>query len=282
MPVTAVAILNNPRAGNGRPLRIANWLQQELTQRNIAYRVYTEEWPDDFTAYSDIWLIGGDGTINYFINRYPDCNKPLALFKGGTGNDFAWKLYGDKTIAAQLEQILSAEPQKVDAGKCNGHLFLNCIGIGFDGEIVRSMKNIRLLGGHIGYLLAVIRKIFGFREHAFTIFCNGEQWKEKFLLVMVVNSSRAGGGFFVAPGASIKDGELDMVLCKPRSLLQRLRYLPVIEKGKHLHLPFIVHRKIQACLIEADTIMDIQADGELISGEKLSIEILPGKFLFRY
>jgi YegS/Rv2252/BmrU family lipid kinase len=280
--ITAVAILENPRAGKGRSAKLAMWLKAELQSRSIPADIYKNSWPDHFEAYSDVWLIGGDGTINYFINRYPGCDKALVLFKGGTGNDFAWKLYGDKNDAGQLDQVLHALPRKVDAGNCNGYLFINCLGIGFDGEIVRSMKSIRLLGGHIGYLLAVVLKIFGFREHRFSIVCNREKWEDRFLLVMVVNSSRAGGGFLVAPGAAVDDGKLDMVLCRRRSLLKRLKYLPVIKKGKHLELPFIIHRTSNECSISCDAIMDIQADGELINGKELQISILPGKFLFRY
>lgn len=280
--MTAVAILENPRAGKGRSAKLAAWLKTELQARSIPADIFNHPWPDHFDAYSDVWLIGGDGTINYFINRYPDCSKALALFKRGTGNDFAWKLYGDQDDRQQLEQILRSTPRKVDAGKCNDHIFINCLGIGFDGEIVRSMRSIRLLGGHIGYLLAVVLKIFGFREHAFHIQCGEEQWKDRFLLVMAVNSSRAGGGFFVAPSASIDDGQLDLVLCSSQSIPNRLKYLPVIKKGKHLHLPFITHRLMETCSIECDKTMDIQADGELIHGQQLKISVLPGRFLFRY
>lgn len=282
MQIRAVAILENPYAGKGRAAALSRWLLQELERRSIPCSVFKEAWPADFQSFSDVWLIGGDGTVNYFINRYPGCSKALAVFKGGTGNDFAWKLYGNKSDTEHLEQVLAALPRKVDAGRCNRHLFINCIGVGFDGEIVRSMRSIRLLGGHIGYLLAVILKIFRFREHHFSITCGSEHWQQKFLLVMVVNSSRAGGGFFVAPDASVEDSMLDMVLCNRLPLLKRLQYLPVIKKGKHISLPFITHRNLVTCGITCDTMMDIQADGELIREKQLTIEILPGKFLFRY
>lgn len=282
MKPSAVAILENPRAGKGHAGALSGWLLQELSKRSIPARAYRDPWPENFDAYSDIWLIGGDGTINYFINRYPGCDKALALFKAGTGNDFAWKLYGNKNHAAQLEQVLEARTRQVDAGSCNGQLFINCLGLGFDGEVIRSMRSIRLLGGHIGYLLAVMKKIFGFREHRFSIQCSEGRWQQEFLLAMIVNSSRAGGGFFVAPDASIEDGKLDMVLAGKLSLLKRLRYLPVIKRGQHMHLPFIIHKQVSSCQISCDVEMAIQADGELLHAQHLNIEILPGKFSFRY
>lgn len=282
MSITAVAIFENPRAGKGKSAALSAWLHNELQKRQIPATIYRDQWPVALTGFSDIWLIGGDGTINYFINRYPDCDKALAIFKSGTGNDFAWKLYGNKTNAEQLAQVLQATPRCVDAGRFNEHLFINCLGLGFDGEIVRSMGSIRMLGGKLGYLLAVITKILGFREKRFTIQAGAEQWQGPYLLVMVVNSSRAGGGFFVAPEASIEDGKLDMVLCNPLPLLKRLRYLPVIQKGKHLHLPFVTHRQGTSFHISCNETVDIQADGDLHSAKALTIEVLPGKFRFRY
>ncbi len=282
MSITAVAILENPRAGKGRSAALSVWLHHELEKRQIPSTTYKDEWPAEFDGFSDIWLIGGDGTINYFINRYPDCNKTLALFKSGTGNDFAWKLYGNKTDAEQLEQVLQATPKYIDAGRFNDHLFINCLGLGFDGEIVRSMRSIRMLGGKLGYLLAVVTKIFRFREKRFSVQAGAEEWQGPYLLVMVVNSSRAGGGFFVAPEASIEDGSLDMLLCKPLPLFKRLRYLPVIQKGKHLHLPFVTHRQGSKFQISCHETVDIQADGDLYRAKDLIIEVLPGKFRFRY
>ena len=130
MQITSVAILGNPNAGNGRSRKLGNWLEKELHKREIDANLFMDHWPDILDTFSDIWLIGGDGTINYFINHYPDCSKPLALFKGGTGNDFAWKLYGDTSDAAQLNQILNSHPKPVDVGKCNDTLFINCLGVG--------------------------------------------------------------------------------------------------------------------------------------------------------
>lgn len=282
MPITAVAILDNPSAGKGQSGRMANWLKNELANRQIPCTVFKEQWPSSFGDFSDIWIIGGDGTINYFINHYPDCDKPLALFKGGTGNDFAWKLYGDISDEEQLELILNAQPRPIDAGKFNDTLFINCLGVGFDGEIVRSMNAIRFVGGHLGYLLVVIKKIFSFREYRFKITTKEEQWNDTFLLVMIVNSSRAGGGFMVAPDASLTDGKLNMMLCKKLSILKRLKYLPVIEKGKHLHLPFVIYRLGQKFEIACPKEMAIQVDGELFAASELKIEVLPGRFLFRY
>ena len=284
MEIKKVAILANTTAGKGKSKQISIWLQEQLITLNKLSTIYDLEWPSDadLNQYSDAWVIGGDGTINYFINKYPNCKIPITLFCGGTGNDFAWKLYGDVTIEQQLATILAATPKPIDASKVNGKLYINCLGVGFDGEILQSMKSIRFIGGHYGYLLAVIFKIFFFKEQKIQIQIGDEIWNEKFLLALIVNSSRAGGGFFIAPPAALNDGLLNMVLSKKISILKRLWYLPVIQKGKHLHLPFIIHRLVEKITIKCEKELPIQVDGELLYAKDIQIEVLPSQFLFRY
>lgn len=282
MQITKVAILGNPKAGKGKARKIAAYLVQQLSLRNINSELFLNDWPTHCDNFSDVWLIGGDGTINYFINHYPNCQKPLAVFRSGTGNDFAWKLYGDLSLPDQLTQILNGHVQSVDVGQVNQQLFINCLGIGFDGELIKMIDGIRFLGGHLGYLFAVLKKIFYFKEYKFKIQQDNEIWNDPFLLVHISNSSRAGGGFHVAPKANISDGKLDMVLCRPLSILNRLRYLPVIEKGNHLQLPFVVHRIAKEMSIENEKIIDISIDGELYQAKNLLIKVIPGKFYFRY
>ena len=284
MEIKKVAILANTTAGKGKSKQISIWLQEQLITLNKLSTIYDLEWPSDaeLNQYSDAWVIGGDGTINYFINKYPNCKIPITLFCGGTGNDFAWKLYGDVKIEQQLATILTATPKPIDAAKVNGKLYINCLGVGFDGEILQSMKSIRFIGGHYGYLLAVIFKIFFFKEQKIQIQIGNETWNEKFLLALIVNSSRAGGGFFIAPPAALNDGLLNMVLSKKISILKRLWYLPVIQKGKHLHLPFIIHRLVEKITIKCEKELPIQVDGELLYAKDIQIEVLPSQFLFRY
>lgn len=277
-----IALAVNPLAGKGKAETIAGLLAGRLYHFAIDYTLFNEQWPVDFNGYSEVWIIGGDGTLNYFINHYPDIQIPITIFKGGTGNDFAWKLYGDIEWKEQLQLVFNAEPKPVDAGRCNDKMFLNGVGIGFEGEVLQSMNTIRLIGGHIGYYLVVLKKIFSFNEYRFKIYADELIADEKLLLATVNNSSRTGGGFHISPKSSVADGLLDLVMCKPLSLLQRLMYLPRIEKGKHLSMPFVRHITGIHFTIECDKQLPAQLDGELIVSGKFEFNLLPGKFLFLY
>lgn len=279
-----VALLPNPKAGNGKANKIAKWLAVQLEQLKIQHFVFDKEWPsvDTLNQFSDCWIIGGDGTINYFINQYPNCKKALALFNGGTGNDFAWKLYGDTNLEKRFKLVIQALPKPIDTGVVNNKLYINCMGVGFDGEIIQSMKTIRFLGGHLGYLLAVVIKIIGFQEKYMRIQSHSKIWEGKYLLAFIVNSSRAGGGFYIAPNASVNDGKLNLVVCEALPIWKRLIYLPIIKKGKHLHLPFVKHQLGTDFHIECKQVMPIQVDGELIFGKSIQVNTLAQQFNFRY
>jgi len=279
---TSIAIVVNPRSGKGNAAKTGQWLTEQLKQRNIDHALFTDTWPPQFEGFIEVWIVGGDGTINYFVNAYRNIDLPLVLFKGGTGNDLAWKLYGDISLKDQFELVLHADPKPIDALSCNDKLYVNSLGIGFDGEVLQSMGVARFLGGHLGYLWVVIKKIFSYKEPVFTITCGENIFKERFLLVIVNNSSRTGGGFMVTPQASLNDGLADMVLCKPLSILKRFRWLPVIEKGKHLEQPFIVFGQHPQVRIESEVELSAALDGELIKEKLFEIKVLPGFLRFKY
>ncbi|MBS4042327.1 MAG: hypothetical protein KGZ59_00730 [Chitinophagaceae bacterium] len=275
-----IALLVNRKSGGGKGLTVLDEVIPFLLQHNINHQSFIDSWPIDFGLFDCIWIIGGDGTLNYFINKYLDIKIPIAIIKGGTGNDFAWKLYGEVSLNYQLNQLIKGNIIKVDVGICNGKYFLNGIGVGFDGEILKSMDKIRWLGGHLGYLLVVIKKIFNFKEQTFEIKFNNNKIISKFLLMSVFNSSRTGGGFHITPTADISDGLLNVLLCSPLNVFKRLFYLPKIEKGKHLHLPFIHHNLSKNILIKCTQPTFAQIDGELFCDKSFSVSILEKKLSF--
>ena len=277
-----IAILANPLGNRKKINQFFDVIEAKLNSKGISYLYFKENWPTDINSFRECWIIGGDGTINYFLNFYKEIHIPLVLFKGGSGNDFATMLYGKMNVSEQVDHVLTAESKSIDAAQCNDKIFINGIGIGFDGEVLRSIKTVRFFGGHAGYLMAVIKQIFIYRERLLHIQSGSLDISEKFLLTMSCNTSTMGGGFKISPLSKLNDGLLNVVLAKPLSLFKRLRYLPVIEKGKHLHLDFIRHFTAAKISISCSENMLAQIDGELIEGSEFQIKVLPGKYLFKY
>jgi diacylglycerol kinase (ATP) len=278
-----IAIVCYSLAGKGKSLRICRQLQEQLQARQIAYTIFSDQWPLDFNDFTDVFIVGGDGTLNFFINRYPNISIPLSIFKGGSGNDFAWKLYGNKSFEAQLETALNGAAKPVDAGLCNGYYFLNGVGIGFDGEVVQAMGKKRFISaGYLAYLWTVLKKIAFYREKELKLIYNGEEKTGKFFLLSVANGSRYGGGFMVAPHAVVNDGLLDLVEIRCIHRFRRVFYLPKVEKGKHLGLSFVSSTLVKKIIIQSTSKVAAHLDGEFMLSDYFDIELLPGKFRFRF
>lgn len=278
-----IAVVCNPLAGAGKAVALAEKILIELSGKQVPHSFFKETWPLSFDDFTDVWIVGGDGTLNYFVNHYPNIKLPLVIFNGGTGNDFHWLLYGKINLEEQLKIALSAEPKPIDLGQCNEKYFINGVGVGFEGEVARSLTGKKKRAGKASFMAMILRKIFSYRSALYRITIDDKPVPaKKYLIVDISNGSRAGGGFHIAPEAKADDGLFDVVLSYALNSLKRLRWLPVIEKGKHLGLSFIRHSKAKKITVESDTVIQFHLDGEYYSADKLEVKIIPGLLMFRY
>jgi diacylglycerol kinase (ATP) len=271
-----IVVLYNNISANGKGKKSALRLCNILEQKQIYYTSYENTWPLNLDEYKEVWVIGGDGTFNYFINKYKNLTIPVALFAGGSGNDYHWKIYGVTSLENQINHVLSCGTKAVDIGQCNSDLFANVIGLGFDGAVLKDMKLVRSIGGHLGYLAIVIKNIFTYKEKRLDITINnGTSFQKECMICIVSNSTRTGGGFMIAPNAKIDDGKLDFLHCGKMTLLQRLLYLSKVEKGKHIQMKQTNYNLVEKMSIKSETPIHYQLDGELLSAQNFEIKILP-------
>lgn len=279
-PTKHIALFCNPTAQNAKALNAADIVSKHLKSKGISQSIYIDQWPAELTGITDAWIFGGDGTINYFINQYPDINLPLSCFKAGSGNDFHWMLYGDISYEEQTEKILSGRPQWIDAGMCNGKLFLNGVGIGFDGAIVKDLLGKKKVAGKTSYLITILKYLFSYREKFVNIDLRDKSFSQDSFMISIANGKRYGGGFLVAPKASLTDGLLDVNFVGKIPPLKRMRYLAVVEKGDHLELPFIQYYQKDKIVINSLHQLPAHLDGEYLEAERFEITVVPNKFVF--
>jgi diacylglycerol kinase (ATP) len=277
-PQKNIALLCNPSIE--KATRITDEVAMVLRNKNVSFSIFTAYWPTVWNGFTEAWIIGGDGTVNFFINQNPEFHLPLAVFAGGSGNDLHWMLYGEATVAVQVETVLKAHPKWIDAGTCNGKLFLNGVGIGFDGVVVKSMEGRKKLAGKASYLLSIMKHIFLYRERSCTLTYNGQTAIRECLLISVANGKRYGGSFQVAPAASVTDGLLDLMTVGKIDAAKRMRYLPVIERGEHLQLPFVSYHQAGHVLIQSQAALHAHIDGEYFSANTFEIQCLVKRFAF--
>lgn len=277
-----ICFLVNPQKDTIAIKAYLEWVLAEVAHKMPKWivQLFHQEWPSDLLNFDEVWVMGGDGTFNYFVNKYPDCSISIGLFAGGTGNDFYWKIFGKISKEEHLGHILNGQTARLDAGQVNHMIFLNGVGIGIEGDVLKSMQAIRFIGGALGYYLAAIPQLFKFKSYVISFERAGKIISKKVFLCMVFNSSRAGGGFHFFPMASIQDGVLNMMLCNPIAIIKRLFYMPLIQKGKHVNYPFLEFSTIQSTRIHCNRVLSAQVDGEVLESDIFDFKILPAKFKY--
>jgi len=273
----------NRKAGKGKPLIFSRLIQEELTKQQLLFEIFDTEWPANLNNLTDIFIVGGDGTVNYFINRYPECELPITIIRAGSGNDFHKELYGKKKdFKKNIETGLSGDIIFSDAGNCNGRWFLNGCGIGFDGKVVYSMQKKRQGAfGLSAYLLYVLKNIITYKSFNCIIKTKDEIRNIKAFMITIANGKKYGGGFNVAPGAKINDGKLNLVIIKKINPLLRLFHLPKIKTGNHTRLKITEQQEIETITIQSEYPVHAHTDGEYFSDTEFNISIHKGKFKFR-
>ena len=276
-----IALLVNRKAGKGKAISISAEISGLLQTHSIPFQSFEDIWPPELSGFTDIFLVGGDGTLNYFINKYTNLTVPISVFKGGSGNDFAWKLSGDTSVAEMVRYALQSNYRKVDLGLCNGRRFVNGVGIGFDGKIVESMGARRFLSaGHLSYYVAVLKNILFFRSYQLKIVTNAKELEGRYFMISIANGSRYGGGFLVAPRAKIDDGLFNVVAIRAIHPLSRIRHLPKVSAGKHLNLSFITEQLSDSVIIRSEKALPAHIDGDYTVSREFHIQMFPGLLIF--
>ena len=242
-------------------------------------------------GYELVIAVGGDGTVHEVINglmRVPKEKRPrLGVVPLGTGNDFAHAAGFSSNPTAAIRQILTGNPKQVDIGMLRDNLgrveyFDNTIGIGFDATVTIRSRKFVYLRGFLVYFLAVLQTILLNHEAIhLTVKSDQETWEETMLMIALCNGPREGGGFSVAPDATINDGVLEYAAIREVSRPMMLRLLPEVMNGTHPRFPQVRMGKFTTIELKADRPLVIHIDGEIFSGfgsdvRSLSVEILPG------
>jgi diacylglycerol kinase (ATP) len=277
---TALLIIYNPAAQGGKSHLKLEAFILFLKQNEIFFTLYETNNSSDATnllkkfslhKYWAISIIGGDGTLNLTLNCLPKLDIPIHLIPAGSGNDFSKMLYdADDNETAIFQKILDPKNTAYyDLWSCNGRKFINVFGVGFDGALAKAMQGKNYwLPTKLKYWTEIIAHIFWYKNNQ--ILLNGAITSS--FMLCAANGRVFGRDFNIAPTANAQDGWLEVVNIKKVNLLQRLRYLPAVQKGKHLGLNVVATSQQKAIDIEADHIMTAQLDGEPIEANKFVIK----------
>lgn len=275
-----VLFLYNPQSGKGKIEKDSQAIGEMF--RQAGYSIV--DGPIDFSrnpfnGHETVDLVvvaGGDGTVNYVVNRMKEKHLDLLLgiIPAGTANDFAGALGMSREPLEAARQIASGVEERVDCGRVNDLYFVNVFSFGiFTTTSQRTPDDRKHRLGKLAYIIEGAREIASIHAVPLELEADGVRFDLRSLMVLVFNGETAGG-FRLARRSSIRDGLLDCILLEKRTFLRS-----AMAMGRYLlgGNPKIVHR-LQARRLEIrSTVAEpTDVDGQKGADFPLHIECLPG------
>lgn len=257
-------ILYNPLANNGqKPEYLECAEYREVT--GLDYQAFF----DSLDADDEVVLVGGDGTLNYFVNAL-DTSKlknNVYLKPCGTGNDFM----NDLDRKDDGEVLLNEYIRDLPTVYVNGmeKKFVNGIGYGIDGYCCEVADKIKASGSDkpIDYTsIAVKGLLFHFKQKNATITVDGNEYLFRDVWLAPSMKGRFyGGGMKIAPEQDRRGDKLSVVIYRTRSKLKALIVFPNIFKGTHVeHKEMVSVMTGKEIEVKFDRPCALQIDGETV------------------
>jgi len=291
-------LIVNPTAGGGRARQSIPDIDRRLRKSGLDFDLVQTERPWHAVALAQaaaaevdvVVAVGGDGTANEVLNglmlaKEAGHTATMGVLCVGRGNDFAFGVGIPTELAAGCEALIADRRRIIDVGRVvggdfpQGRYFGNGVGIGFDavvGFVAAKMKHVK---GFLGYFVAAIKTIFVyFKAPIVHLEFDGQPMNLHALMVSVMNGTRMGGGFMMAPNGKPDDGVFNLCIARqvsrPRIFAVMLKFI----KGTQYDHPAISDgqtRRITVTAVEGT--LPAHTDGETLctEGQKLEIEIIP-------
>lgn len=270
-------ILFNKKANNGNSSKVLdNFIKknpEDYVILDVIDGIDYHKLALEITENDEITLVGGDGTLNYFINDTKDIkfSCDIYMLEAGTGGDF----FNDINAKAengriQINQYLNNLPIVTVNDK--DYYFINGIGYGIDGyccETADKMKE--KTKKPINYTsIAIKGLLFHYKTPNAKVTVDGvTKTYTRVWLAPTMKGRYYGGGMMVAPNQKRDDpdGKVSVVVMHKSGKLKTLMVFPSIFKGEH-----IKHSKIVEVIeghtieVEFDRPTALQIDGETVIG----------------
>jgi diacylglycerol kinase (ATP) len=281
-----IAFLSNPASGIGdghagrdvviRHLRaagveVADLVGHDAEESQRLVRAVIDDGVDT------VVVSGGDGLIHLAVQALAQTDVALGIIPAGTGNDAARALglpLGDPIAAAGV--ILRGRRRTIDLGRSGDRWFLTVLATGFDALVTERGNAMSWPRGSSRYTVAVAAELPRFRPLRYTLSLDGVERTLDAMMISVANLDHFGGGMRIGHGAAFDDGLLDVVMIKPLSRLQLLRFFPTVKTGEHIHNPAYERIRVKRVTIAITPPVTSYADGERFGEVPLTVECEPG------
>jgi len=239
----------------------------------------------DAPSYDRVVAAGGDGTVSSVVYALRSTGIPVMPYPAGTANLIAHNLRMPVEPVELARLALDGTPVALDIGELDvdgGVGFLMIAGAGFDADLVAKAHDLKQVIGEGAYLLAAIQNLQP-TVSTFFITMDGRQVVTEGIAVMIVNLARIQFDLSVTHGSDARDGLLEVVVLKPRSVAGLLPavWAALLDRlGDHTARPGLEIHSAREISIRSEPALPVQSDGDLLATRTpISARVLPGAAL---
>ncbi|MBR1891433.1 MAG: diacylglycerol kinase family protein [Clostridia bacterium] len=269
-------VLYNPMSNNGqadeqvKPFieKLGECEKMDVTKTQVRSLV------EGLTAEDEVYLLGGDGTLNRFANDVYGLDIEAAVYFAptGTGNDFINDVK-DKMSGEYIK--INEYVKNLPLIEVNGktYRFINGVGYGLDGMCCQVADDMRAAGkDKINYTFIAIKLLLkDYKPLSAKVVVDGvEKTYDHVWILPTMKGRFYGGGMMVAPEQDRldKEGKVTVLIAHSKSRLKTFLNFPKIKSGKHSKLKMCETLTGKEVYIEYERPTAMQIDGETVRDVK--------------
>ena len=224
---TNIVFIINPISGTHDKKELPSLIDDLIDKERFDSRVVFTEYAGHaaelarqcVTEQADVVVaVGGDGTVNEVARSLVHSKTALGIIPCGSGNGLARHLCLPLNMKKALEVINTCKVEAFDYGIINELPFFCTCGMGFDAFI--SLKFAEAgKRGPITYVENVLKEGLKYKPETYMVEDETGTQRHKAFLIACANASQYGNNAYIAPGATMKDGLMDVVILEPFTVL---------------------------------------------------------------
>jgi diacylglycerol kinase family enzyme len=213
-----------------------------------------------------------------FPEALNDAPPTLGFLPLGTGNSFLRDFTKDGANFA-LQAIIENRSRPCDVirltHKGGEVYYINILSLGFVADVCTLAGKFKRLGA-ASYGLAVVLTLARFQKRVFPIKLDGIPLTDSPSTALLIfnNSKFTGGNMMLAPNADTASGQIEIVRWSANRF-DFIKNFPKCYDGSHIHHPLIWTGQAKRIELNFGGPMDIMIDGEVMTVEMESLEVLP-------
>jgi diacylglycerol kinase family enzyme len=171
--------------------------------------------------------------------------------------------------------LAAGRERAIDVADAGGRTYLGIASAGIDSDVQDIANATPVPLGEMIYVYSTLRALGGWRHATWVVVIDGEARSFRGYSVAVANSGVFGGGMYLAPGAELDDGLLDVVLIGECPRWRYVASLPKVFKGTHVDGDEFTLLRAREVAFHADRPFRAYADGDPIADLPVTIKVVP-------